>query len=105
VKKRHQAEPQTNRAGTDFLNNYANLVITTWLEAGGTLVNNLEYKTRLSICKACPKAGQVTVTAHIAKDVPGCTICGCPFATKLKARTYTNIFGEKVVSSCPLDKW
>lgn len=89
-----------------LLNTAVHGIIKAWLVAGGSLVEDSVYENRLSICEACPRAGEVNITFGIISDtVPGCLECGCPFRTKLRANVYINIEGKKKKSACPLGKW
>jgi hypothetical protein len=53
--------------------------------AGGKSATKEHYEARLEICKACPHYGQVQPIPMLHMD--GCTLCGCPAATKPKYLT------------------
>jgi hypothetical protein len=74
-------------------------LLTEVIKAGGTLVPEQTYRDRLAICHRCNKAGTVTV---LGMQFDGCTECGCPFATKLRAGFHP-LDGGKV--KCPEGKW
>jgi len=74
-------------------------LLTEVIKAGGTLVTEHTYRDRLAICHRCNKAGTVTV---LGMQFDGCTECGCPFATKLRAGFHP-LDGGKV--KCPEGKW
>ena len=50
------------------------------LRLGAEEVTQEEYERRVEICRACPHLGQVRPVPLL--EVEGCTICGCPTATK-----------------------
>ena len=50
--------------------------------AGAVLVSKEQYDARLEICEGCPHKGKVEPLPKMLMD--GCTLCGCPFATKPK---------------------
>ena len=69
------------------------------IRAGGTLVNEAEYRRRMAICERCPRKGVVTV---FGLDYIGCSKCGCPFVTKLRQKWHP-LDGGTV--KCPEKKW
>ncbi len=74
-------------------------LLTDIIQAGGTLVTEQTYRDRMAVCERCSKAGKVTV---LGLDFRGCTECGCPFVTKLRA-DFHPLDGGKV--KCPEGKW
>jgi len=67
--------------------------------AGGTLVGKAEHDRRAEICNGCERRGTVDV---LGAKFEGCTLCGCPFATKLWAKWHP-LDGGTV--KCPAKKW
>lgn len=84
--------------------NYFETVINWYLSAGGVMVSDEHYQARLDICKPCPKAGEVSLPFGL--KTPGCTECGCSFATKPRVDRYMHPLEFKIKTvSCPLNKW
>lgn len=67
------------------------------IQAGGESVTDKVYQERLKICKGCPKAGIVQPVPTI--KIEGCTLCGCPFRTKLKTATYFDTEEKRTVQT------
>lgn len=82
---------------------FAQKTILGYLEAGGSLVDDGEYERRRRVCSDCDRSGVVWIPGG---EAPGCTECGCPFATKLRANEYFSLLDmELKKSECPLSKW
>ena len=98
---------QSRQANTDqastVLAKFAQQTILGYIKAGGSLVNDVEYERRRQICDNCESAGTVWIPGGSA---PGCTECGCPFATKLRANEYFSLADMQLKKSeCPISKW
>ena len=74
-------------------------MLTDIIRAGGSLVSERVYSERMAICQQCPNKGTVKV---VGVEFDGCTVCGCPFATKLRVDWHA-LDGGKV--KCPQGKW
>jgi len=67
------------------------------------IVPNEVFNERLSVCANCEFKGNVLVEGL---EIKGCTICSCPFATKLKfAKHYSFIEMKLIETKCPLQRW
>lgn len=82
-----------------------------YAKMGGELVTREQYIDRLEVCAKCPSRGEVKIPVPAVvglrlkvATLPGCTECGCPFATKPQVRSYLSAQGIKTVT-CPLGKW
>lgn len=76
---------------------------------GGELVERPVYEHRKNICDGCEKKGAVNV---LGLAFEGCTVCGCPFDTKLWMEKVVNKIHQTVLGTekvfCPHpdgDKW
>lgn len=98
-RSRQAATDQANTA----LANFVQKTILGYIEAGGSLVDDAEYERRRTICNVCDRAGRVWIPGG---ETNGCTECGCPFATKLRANEYFSLADMALKKSeCPLSKW
>lgn len=59
--------------------------ITSFIHAEGELVPEDIAEKRKSVCRSCPFVGIVEPLPGL--KVEGCTICGCPLATKAHMKT------------------
>ena len=66
---------------------------------GGKLATEAEYQRRKAICDECPHKGRV----NVGFQYEGCTVCGCPFETKLRLDWHVLNGLEK--NACPKNKW
>lgn len=76
------------------------------LRAGGDVVSPEHYAERIKICVNCPNAGKVRPLPWLKTE--GCTLCGCPFATKPKTVTHFDKDQKKIVkTTCPdvVNRW
>ena len=71
--------------------------------AGGELVDSETAKKRLDVCNSCEFKGVVEIPVIGITDI-GCTVCGCPFATKPLMKTYFDMEKmEFIIAKCPLE--
>lgn len=77
-------------------------LINRLLRASATFVSDEVEQQRMSVCRGCEHAGEVQV---LGRKVDGCTLCGCPFETKLKTKTYIHPTKGRTVTTCPAGKW
>jgi hypothetical protein len=96
---------------SDELEKFAAWTMKQYLLLGGSFVSEEQYAARLGVCAGCPRKGMVSVPVPVvsgltlrAAEMRGCTVCGCPFATKPRVREYRGISGMKTVE-CPEGKW
>lgn len=68
------------------------------IRAGGHIAPDEQYRKRYETCKMCKYKGEVQPLPLIKTE--GCTICKCPFRTKLKTVTHIKN-GQRVTTSCP----
>ena len=77
----------------DLQQKYVTRMLTRLIKKAGQLVKPEHKDERLGVCRGCPNIGAVTVSMSIAgrsKKVrfdEGCTLCGCPLATKTMMKT------------------
>ena len=83
---------------SDSFDNVAIDILGRIITGGGELVSSEQYRQRLEVCTKCPNAGDVTPLPGIT--VQGCTLCGCPFRTKLKTKTHLKKL-KRVITKCP----
>ena len=83
---------------------FAREVLAEIVKKGGELVEPEIAQKRIDICRGCDKVGEVEPIPFIKME--GCTICGCPLATKPHMK---NVIDIKTLSltvvECPLKKW
>lgn len=102
ARTRQYQQANTDPANT-VLGRFVQQTILGYIKAGGSLVDDAEYSRRREICDHCESAGTVWIPGGSA---PGCTECGCPFATKLRANEYFSLTEmEMKKSECPISKW
>lgn len=88
------------------LDNFVISTINKMVALGGTKVSEEVYQKRLEVCRACVHYGEVQPLPYVVLD--GCTICGCPSATKPRFETNFSLSRMKVVKTeCPdkVNKW
>lgn len=88
------------------LDNFVVSTINKMVALGGTKVSQEVYQKRLEVCSGCEHYGKVEPLPYIVLD--GCTICGCPSATKPNFETNFSLSRMKVVKTiCPdkVNKW
>lgn len=64
-----------------------------FVRSGGKPVDKDQAEARIQICKGCPMFGKVQPKEGLIMD--GCTVCGCPSATKPYYETYFRIKGKE----------
>lgn len=70
------------------------------LNCGGGHVDQEQFVARLNKCSGCKFAGTVNPLPLLYAN--GCTICGCPFATKPATYKHCSLdSGKKVLTTCP----
>ena len=57
------------------------------VQLGGKLIPKEWGDARVEVCKKCPLYGMVKPLKSKALEMPGCTKCGCPSATKAYMKT------------------
>jgi hypothetical protein len=78
---------------------FINAAINGVVEMGGTLVSEGEYERRVKICESCENYGPVKIAVF---ETIGCTLCGCPIATKPRYDTYYSYRKLKTIKAeCP----
>lgn len=74
--------------------------INAGVALGGEQVSEAVYQARLEVCRGCDKAG--TVYPLPGLKMQGCTICGCPFATKPRWEKYFSAAKLRIITAeCP----
>lgn len=90
-----------------MLDSWVTGAINRMVAMGGEKVTEAEYNQRVEICKGCDKWGKVRPLPMLELD--GCTLCGCPTATKPRFRKYFSVTRMKIVEAeCPHEngnKW
>lgn len=79
-------------------------LINGYLALGATFVGDAAYQHRVDTCRTCPKFGKVRLP--FGTLVEGCTVCGCPTATKPKVDRYFHpIKFKNITVDCPEGRW
>ena len=65
--------------------------MSKFIGRGGEMVDDKTYDKRMKICESCPHFGKVDINFFdgalpVSIKMEGCTICGCPAATKLRMK-------------------
>lgn len=77
--------------------------INYYLSVFAVMATEEQYKERVNICKGCKFFGVVEIPGAV---VDGCTICGCPVATKPRVVKYFNPAKLRIVKAeCPMELW
>ena len=72
---------------------YAERVFRDFVRCGGVAAKKEHAEARIEICRACPMFGIVEPKEGVKME--GCTVCGCPAATKPWYLSYFRIRGKE----------
>lgn len=80
----------------NIIQNYVFETLQSLINEGGEAVEIEEYNKRKAICLKCSFYGEVKIDLPtMTLKLDGCTICGCPTATKAKLKTIKRLSNKK----------